>query len=160
MATILDRIKAYKLEEVAADKARVPLSAVEEAARAADPVRPFGAALRVAQAEGYGLIAEVKKASPSKGLIRENFDLDEITQAYEKEAACFSVLTDEKYFQGKFEYLNNMVMQRSPGTDHVNIFLVAAKLSTPAFVRVSDMKTKPLLSIIPTQYVTWLCLYC
>jgi indole-3-glycerol phosphate synthase len=104
--TILDRIKAYKLEEVAADKARVPLSAVEEAARAADPVRPFGAALRVAQAEGYGLIAEVKKASPSKGLIRADFEPASLAKAYEDGGAtCLSVLTDTPSFQGDKSYL-------------------------------------------------------
>ena len=104
--TILDRIKAYKLEEVAADKARVPLSAVEEAARAADPVRPFGAALRIAQTTGYGLIAEVKKASPSKGLIRADFEPASLAQAYEDGGAtCLSVLTDTPSFQGDKSYL-------------------------------------------------------
>jgi indole-3-glycerol phosphate synthase len=105
-ATILDKIKAYKLEEVAADKARVPLSAVEEAARVADPVRPFGAALRVAQTAGYGLIAEVKKASPSKGLIRADFEPASLAQAYEAGGAtCLSVLTDTPSFQGDKSYL-------------------------------------------------------
>ena len=105
-ATILDKIKAYKLEEVAADKARVPLSAVEEAARAADPVRPFGAALRVAQTTGYGLIAEIKKASPSKGLIRADFEPASLAKAYEDGGAtCLSVLTDTPSFQGDKSYL-------------------------------------------------------
>ena len=105
-ATILDKIKAYKLEEVAADKARVPLAAVEEAARAADPVRPFGAALRLAQTEGYGLIAEVKKASPSKGLIRADFEPATLAQAYEAGGAtCLSVLTDTPSFQGDKSFL-------------------------------------------------------
>jgi indole-3-glycerol phosphate synthase len=105
-ATILDKIKAYKLEEVAADKARVPLSTVEEAARAADPVRPFGAALRMAQSGGYGLIAEVKKASPSKGLIRADFEPASLAQAYEAGGAtCLSVLTDTPSFQGDKSYL-------------------------------------------------------
>ena len=105
-ATILDKIKAYKLEEVAADKGRVPLSAVEDAARAADPVRPFGAALRMAQSTGYGLIAEVKKASPSKGLIRADFEPASLAQAYEEGGAtCLSVLTDTPSFQGDKSYL-------------------------------------------------------
>jgi indole-3-glycerol phosphate synthase len=105
-ATILDKIKAYKLEEVAADKARVPLSAVEETARAADPVRPFGAALRMAQTTGYGLIAEVKKASPSKGLIRADFEPASLARAYEAGGAtCLSVLTDAPSFQGDKSYL-------------------------------------------------------
>ena len=105
-ATILDKIKAYKLEEVAADKARVPLSAVEETARAADPVRPFGAALRMAQTTGYGLIAEVKKASPSKGLIRADFEPASLARAYQAGGAtCLSVLTDAPSFQGDKSYL-------------------------------------------------------
>ncbi|MDP4991102.1 MAG: indole-3-glycerol-phosphate synthase TrpC, partial [Marivita lacus] len=105
-ATILDKIKAYKLEEVAADKARVPLSEIEASARAAGPVRPFGAALRSAQVTGYGLIAEIKKASPSKGLIRADFEPASLAQAYETGGAtCLSVLTDTPSFQGDKSYL-------------------------------------------------------
>ena len=101
MQTVLDRIKAYKLEEVAARKARRPLNQVEAAARAAPPVRSFAGRLRAAAKTGYGLIAEIKKASPSKGLIRADFDPPELARAYAVGGAtCLSVLTDTPSFQG------------------------------------------------------------
>jgi len=106
MSTILDRIKAYKLEEIAAGKVARPLGTLEAEARGAPPVRPFAAALTDAATGGYGLIAEVKKASPSKGVIREDFDPAAIARAYaEGGAACLSVLTDGPSFQGGPEVL-------------------------------------------------------
>ncbi|WP_371193429.1 bifunctional indole-3-glycerol-phosphate synthase TrpC/phosphoribosylanthranilate isomerase TrpF [Glaciecola sp. SC05] len=101
MADVLGTIVADKRIEIAQREIDFPLAQFQSAL---EPSRKsFIEALNKSKA---GFIFECKKASPSKGLIRENFDLDEIVTAYEKEAACFSVLTDEKYFQGRFEYLS------------------------------------------------------
>ena len=103
---ILDKIKAYKLDHIAACKAARPIAEVEEAARAASPTRGFADALISASREGYGLIAEIKKASPSKGLIRADFNPPDLARAYKAGGAtCLSVLTDAPSFQGADDYL-------------------------------------------------------
>ena len=105
--TILEKIKAYKLIEVSKRKRLRSLSDVETAARAASPLRGFAENLTIAARTGYGLIAEIKKASPSKGLIRKDFDPEILAKAYQDGGAtCLSILTDEPCFQGHDSYLS------------------------------------------------------
>jgi indole-3-glycerol phosphate synthase len=107
MSDILDRILAKKSEEVIAAQVAKPLAVLDAEARAQPPVRGFERALR-AKIEGgqAAVIAEIKRASPSRGVLREDFDPAAIAGSYERAgAACLSVLTDRTFFQGGPEYL-------------------------------------------------------
>jgi len=104
---VLERIMAVKRAEIAAAKNSIPMEQLEARARAASPPREFVAAIRKKLAEGRAaVIAEIKRASPSKGLLRENFAPADIAKSYERAgAACLSVLTDREFFQGSAEHL-------------------------------------------------------
>lgn len=119
MADVLAKIVADKRIEIAQREQDFPLSEFKDALKPCD--KSFIQALSKSSA---GFIFECKKASPSKGLIREHFDLDEIISAYQKQAACFSVLTDYKYFQGRFEYLAHVTERVSQPVLNKDFFVL------------------------------------
>jgi len=106
VSDVLEKICAVKREAVAKRKQAVPYAEVERQAKAAPPPRGFAAALSAKAKTGYALIAEIKKASPSAGLIRADFDPAKLAGAYQNAgAACLSVLTEEDHFQGSDAHL-------------------------------------------------------
>ena len=107
MSDILKKIEAYKRDEIHAAKRQHPFAEIEAAAKTALPVRDFQGAIEVQVAQGkYALIAEIKKASPSRGLIRADFDPPKLARSYQAgHATCLSVLTDAPSFQGSPEHL-------------------------------------------------------
>ena len=113
MSNILTEIVNHKRTEIAAARARVPLTQLESLLPLAPPVRDFTAALRTRHP--MGVIAEVKKASPSAGIIREDFEPVQIARTYAAHgAACISVLTDEKFFQGHLDFLKRIRLAVEP----------------------------------------------
>ena len=107
MSDILQKILSVKRQEIAAAKAEKPIAALLAKAKSESPPRDFVDAIRRKIAAGLpAVIAEIKKASPSKGLLRENFEPSSIAKSYARNgAACLSVLTDEQFFQGSVQYL-------------------------------------------------------
>ena len=106
MTDILKKIKKYKLQEIAAAKIKTDISVLKENALKQRPALNFENTLREKQTDSYGIIAEIKKASPSKGIIRSEFNVSEIASEYQTGgASCLSVLTDFPSFMGQLNYI-------------------------------------------------------
>ncbi len=107
MIDILEKIKTYKLEEIKKMKSKHTIDALEARAVAQTPCRGFRERLKFTEISSYAIIGEIKKASPSKGIIRDNFNVQKLATAYEQGgASCLSVLTDYPSFKGKPEFLS------------------------------------------------------
>ena len=158
---ILDRILATKVEEVAADKTRLPLEELRGMIDACPPTRGFAETLRSMALIGTAIIAEVKKGSPSKGVICADFDPLVIACSYQAAgAACLSVLTDKQYFYGSLDYLRQIraavelpllrkdfiidpyqvYQAREAGADAV--LLIAAALGDETLLELADLATE------------------
>ena len=110
MVDILEKIKSYKLQEIIVDKVERPVAYLEEQVYQRAPPRGFESALRKKQKTSYAVIAEIKKASPSKGIIRTDFNVGKIARDYETGGACcLSVLTDAVSFMGKKGYIQEAI---------------------------------------------------
>lgn len=167
MSDILNKILSVKAQEIAAAQAIKPLDAVRAEAKNAPPVRDFVGAIRAKINAGKSaVIAEIKKASPSKGLLRENFNPAEIAKSYaEHGAACLSVLTDEQFFQGGTEYLKQaraacsipvlrkdfmldtyqVYEARAMGADCILLIVSAFQISVPGMANVANPTPSPLM---------------
>jgi indole-3-glycerol phosphate synthase len=156
MSTILDSIVAYKWGEIAAARARVPEALLERQLAGAPAPRDFRAALE--RGPAVQVIAEVKKASPSAGLIRADFDLVAIARTYERHgAACISVLTDEPSFQGHLDYLKAIreavgipVLRKDFILDHYQL-LQARAVGADAVLLIAEILPGPSLSGLLAQ---------
>ena len=158
---ILDQILETKRTEIAADQIRQPLSELKKKVADSDEIRGFAEHLRQSSAAGTAIIAEVKKGSPSKGIIREDFDPVAIARSYERGgASCLSVLTDEQYFYGSLDYLGQIRAQvdlpllrkdfiidpyqvfqaRAAGADA--ILLIAAALEDTQLLELAELATE------------------
>lgn len=164
---ILKKILSHKRDEVAAAKAKIPLSALADEIRDIPPTLGFERRLRTVSADGTAIIAEVKKGSPSKGVIRADFDHLQIARIYEENgAACLSVLTDERFFLGHLDYLRQIrgkvgipllrkefiydpyqvYEARAAGADA--ILLIAAMLELPQIVDLASLANELSLDVL------------
>src|SRR5262245_13317661 len=165
MADILQRILARKREEVEAARAAEPLAALEARARAAPPPRDFAGALRAKVGAGRpAVIAEIKRASPSKGLLRADFDPAAIARSYAAGgAACLSVLTDATFFQGSADHLRAAraacalpILRKDFVIDPYQVFEARAMGADCILLIVAALETAPNHELERTAQALWL----